>query len=135
VQVPLRALHPALVRHTLAVQSVHDDTEPHAVAVALTQEVPLQHCPKPQHWPLQQSVPAAQQVMLLQQTPVPHPPGVQMACDTEPSSPSGPSGGGSSTEQTVRTTVAVMSQTAARQGLIHLRLFESIMEKLLAERN
>jgi hypothetical protein len=115
VQTPAR-VHPALCRHALAVQSVHDDAEPHVVAVAATQLLPLQHCPEPQHVPLQQSVPAAQHVMLLQQTPVPHPPGVQMACDADPSSCSGD---GSSTEQTVRATVAVMSQRAARQAPIH----------------
>jgi hypothetical protein len=126
VQAPLRP-QTAFRRHALVVQSVHDDAAPHVVAVAPTQELPLQHCPAPQHAPLQQSVPAAQQVMLLQQTPVPHPPGVQMACDTAPSSSSGD---GSSTEQTVSATVAVMSQRAARQARIHLRSVESIIESL-----
>jgi hypothetical protein len=67
----------------LVVQSVHDDAEPHVVAVAPTQVLPLQHCPALQHVPLQHSVPKGQQVMLLQQTPVPHPPGMQMPCDTD----------------------------------------------------
>jgi hypothetical protein len=111
----------------LAVQSVHDDAEPHVVLVAPTQALPLQHCPAPQHAPLQQIVPKAQQVMLLQQTPVPHPPGVQMPCDTEPSSSSGE---GSFTEQTVRKTVAVMSQRVARQARTQSRLVKSIIEGL-----
>ncbi len=82
MQAPSRP-HTGFCRHALAVQLVHDDAEPHVVAVAATQLLPLQHCPAPQQAPLQHSVPNAQHVMLLQQTPVPHPPGVQMPCDTD----------------------------------------------------
>ena len=126
VQMPPRALHVGLMRHVLAVQSTHCEALPHAVAEAATQLDPLQHCPKPQHDPLQQTVPAAQQVMLLQQTPVPHPPGVQMPCCCEDVS----SRVGSSTEQTERTTAATKSQRPARQALNRLRVLESIIESL-----
>ena len=74
-----------LVLHTTpAVQSWQVVPEPHWVMLGVTQVLPLQHPPAPQHDPPQQVLPAAQapvpqhstplRQMLLQQTcPAPHP--------------------------------------------------------------
>jgi hypothetical protein len=114
-------VHVSLVRHS-DMQLTHALPEPHAVTLDVTQELPLQHEFVPQQAPPQQYCVAVQQVIISQQVPpFGHPPGVQMACSTVPTSVGA---GGSSIEHTERSNVAAKSDAATR----NTRLSDSPVE-------
>jgi hypothetical protein len=112
----------SLFRHS-DMQFTHEEPEPHAVTLAVTQLVPLQHDPAPQQLPLQQTWLLVQQVIMLQHVPLfGQPPGVQMACSAVPSSAGAV---GSSIEHTESSTIAASSNAAIRKARFHESSAES----------
>ena len=96
-----------LVRHGL-LQAVQKLAEPHWLGLGVTQFAPSQHCPIPQHDPLQQTCDKLlQQVMLLQQeNPVPQLVAEQIACLIVPT--------GSASSTSVEQPAAIRSAAASR---------------------